>query len=137
MDQEPGRRYVLAGSGALGVVAVSGCAASGGGTETPAVPESVKGKVIAKTSVVPVGGGKVVEADKIVLTQPAKGRYKAFSAVCTHQGCTVGEVKDGVIACPCHGSEFSAADGSVKRGPADKPLTAFTATVKGDGITVA
>ena len=136
MDQEPGRRYVLAGAGVLGVVAVSGCAAGGGTTETPTVPESVKGKVIAQTSEVPVGGGKVVEADKIVITQPAKGRYKAFSAVCTHQGCTVGEVKDGVIACPCHGSEFSAADGSVKRGPAGKPLTAFTATVKGDGIAV-
>lgn len=136
MDQEPGRRCVLAGAGALGVIAAGGCAASGGATEKPTLPESVKGKVVARTSEIPVGGGKVIAADKIVITQPVKGRYKAFSAVCTHQGCTVGEPKGGVIECPCHGSAFSAADGSVKQGPAESPLTAYTATVTGDGIVV-
>lgn len=137
MDQgEPARRGVLAGTGALGLVAVGGCAAGGGGTRRTTVPDALKGKVVAKTSEIPVGGGTIISADKIVVTQPEKGTYKAFTAVCTHQGCIVGEVKDGVIACPCHGSEFSAADGSVKRGPATAPLASVPVTVKGDGITV-
>lgn len=137
MDQgEPGRRGVLAGAGALGLVAVGGCAAGGGATKKPTVPEAIKGKVIARTSEIPVGGGTIISAHKIVVTQPEKGTYKAFTAVCTHQGCTVGKVENGVIECPCHGSEFSAADGSVKQGPADAPLAAFRVTVKGDGIAV-
>lgn len=134
---EPGRRCVLAGAGALGLVTVGGCAAGGGGTEKPALPDAIKGKVVARISEVPVGGGTIISAHKIVVTQPKKGTYKAFTAVCTHQGCTVGEIKDGVIQCPCHGSEFSIADGSVKQGPADAPLASYQVTVKGDGITVA
>lgn len=138
MDQgEPGRRGVLAGAGALGLVAVGGCASEGGGTEKATVPDAIKGKVIARTSEIPVGGGKIISAHKIVVTQPTRGTYKAFTAVCTHQGCTVGEIKDGVIECPCHGSEFSVGDGSVKQGPADAPLASFPVTVKGDGIAMA
>lgn len=138
MDQrEPGRRGVLTGAGALGLVAVGGCAGGGGGTRKPALPDAIKGKVIARTSEIPVGGGKIISAHKIVVTQPTKGTYKAFTAVCTHQGCTVGEITGGVIQCPCHGSEFSVADGSVKQGPADAPLASYKVTVKGDGITVA
>lgn len=138
MDQrEPGRRGVLTGAGALGLVAVGGCAGGGGGARKPALPDAIKGKVIARTSEIPVGGGKIISAHKIVVTQPTKGTYKAFTAVCTHQGCTVGEITGGVIQCPCHGSEFSVADGSVKQGPADAPLASYKVTVKGDGITVA
>jgi len=133
---EPGRRGVLAGAGVLGVLAVGGCATGGGGPEKATVPDAIKGKVIAKTSEIPVGGGKIISEHKIVVTQPKKGEFKAFTAVCTHQHCTVGEVQKGVIECPCHGSEFSVADGAVKQGPAERPLPAFKVTVKGDGITV-
>ena len=56
--------------------------------------------------------------DKLVVTQPTEGEFKGFTAVCTHQGCTVGRVEDGEIRCPCHGSRFSAEDGSVVGGPA-------------------
>ncbi|HEY3685479.1 MAG TPA: Rieske (2Fe-2S) protein [Streptosporangiaceae bacterium] len=137
----PARRNVIAGAGAagvgaLGVIALAGCGAGGGTKPEPSVPARLKGKVIAKTSDVPVGGGTILTDDKIVVTQPAKGDFKAFTAVCTHQGCTVGDVQKGVIQCPCHGSEFSAKDGSVKQGPASRPLAEFTVKVVGDGITV-
>jgi Rieske Fe-S protein len=137
----PGRRNVIAGAGAvgvgaLGVIALAGCGAGGGAKPAPSVPAKLKGKVIAKTSEVPVGGGKILTDDKIVVTQPAKGEFKAFTAVCTHQGCTVGDVQKGIIQCPCHGSEFSVKDGSVKQGPASKPLSEFKVKVVGDGITV-
>ena len=52
------------------------------------------------------------------MTQPVAGTFKAFSATCTHQGCTVNEVAGGTINCPCHGSKFAVADGAPTAGPA-------------------
>ena len=72
---------------------------------------------IGKTSEVPVGGGKIFTADKVVVTQPTAGEFKAFSAMCTHQGCPVSKIEGNEIDCTCHGSKFSIADGSVHEGP--------------------
>jgi Rieske Fe-S protein len=74
------------------------------------------------TSKLPVGGGVILADANYVVTQPSKGLYKAFSKICTHQGCPVAEVRDGVIHCNCHGSEYSIKDGSVTKPPAPKPL---------------
>jgi Rieske Fe-S protein len=74
------------------------------------------------TSKVPVGGGVILENADYVITQPSKGKYKAFSKICTHQGCPVAAVENGVIHCNCHGSEYSIKDGSVTKPPAPKPL---------------
>ncbi|HEY8456059.1 MAG TPA: Rieske (2Fe-2S) protein [Actinopolymorphaceae bacterium] len=94
-------------------------------------------RVLAKTGDIPVGGGVVVKEQKIVVTQPDANEFKAFSAVCTHQGCLVGSVESGTIVCPCHKSAFSAADGQVKRGPASAPLEEKPITVDGDSIMLA
>jgi len=88
------------------------------------------------TSDVPVGGGVVLDDDDYVITQPSKGTYKAFSKICTHAGCPVTKVEDGVIKCPCHGSEFSIEDGSVKEPPANKPLAESETTVSGSKVYV-
>jgi Rieske Fe-S protein len=69
-----------------------------------------------------VGGGVILTDADYVITQPAKGKYKAFTKICTHQGCAVAEVANGVIHCDCHGSEFSIKDGSVLNPPASRPL---------------
>ncbi|HXR72994.1 Rieske (2Fe-2S) protein [Actinocrinis sp.] len=115
-----------AGGGASSAAASAGSGAGSGGS------------VLATTSDIPVDGGKIVNADGgIVITQPASGTYKAFSAVCTHQGCTVGSVSDNQITCPCHGSVFSAKDGSVISGPAPAPLAAKNIKVSGTQITLA
>ncbi|MFG3020891.1 Rieske (2Fe-2S) protein [Streptomyces sp. NPDC048254] len=98
---------------------------------------SAAGKALAQTSEIPEGGGMIFKEQKIVVTQPKKGEYKAFSAICTHQGCTVSQVADGTIDCPCHGSKFHIADGSVAHGPATKPLPAESITVSGNSITLA
>ncbi|MFI7321481.1 Rieske (2Fe-2S) protein [Streptomyces venezuelae] len=100
------------------------------GDKPPAGPE------LAKTSEVPVGGGKVVKDRKIVVTQPEGGTFKAFSAVCTHSGCLVAEVADGTINCPCHGSKYRVADASVADGPAPRPLPEEKITVTGNSITL-
>jgi len=70
----------------------------------------------------------------VVVTQPTAGDFKAFSATCTHQGCKVKSVADGNIVCPCHGSKFAIADGSVTNGPAKSPLPEKTISVDGNSI---
>lgn len=97
--------------------------ATGGGS--PTVP----------TSQVPVDGGFIDSSAKVVVTQPSAGEYKAFTAVCTHAGCTVASVSNNVIQCPCHGSQYSAKDGSVIQGPATQPLASKTVSVSGSTIT--
>jgi Rieske Fe-S protein len=92
---------------------------------------------LASTSDVPVKGGTINKDAKVVVTQPASGTFKAFSAVCTHQSCLVGSVENNVITCPCHGSQYSATDGSVMGGPAPTPLPEVSVTVSGDEIVKA
>ncbi|WP_230686734.1 Rieske (2Fe-2S) protein [Catellatospora vulcania] len=87
---------------------------------TAAAPPAAK--PLVETANVPVGGGVVLEAERLVVTQPQAGVFKAFSAVCTHQGCIVTSISNGVIECGCHGSRFRATDGSVAGGPANRPL---------------
>jgi nitrite reductase/ring-hydroxylating ferredoxin subunit len=100
------------------------------------VPPGIKGKVVARTAEIPVGGGTVLDTWKIVITQPSRGVFKAFTASCPHKGCAVGRVGDGVIHCPCHGSEFAADSGRCLKGPAEAPLTEFPLRVEGDGIVL-
>jgi Rieske Fe-S protein len=82
----------------------------------------VSGTVLGTASEIPVGGGKIFAAARVVVTQPVRGQYKGFSAVCTHVGCILSEVADGTIDCPCHGSEFKITNGAVVTGPAPRPL---------------
>lgn len=108
--------------------------------ETPSASEdagSGGGEALASASDVPVGGCFVVAASKIVVTQPSEGDFRAFSAVCTHQGCVVESSPDGEIPCPCHGSKFSLEDGTPTSGPASNPLATVEITVDGDAITLA
>ncbi len=91
-----------------------------GGTRKKAA--RVAGTVLGAASEIPVGGGKIYAAAKVVVTQPARGRYRAFSAVCTHVGCIMSEVANGTIDCPCHGSQFTVTTGAVVTGPAPAPL---------------
>ncbi len=95
------------------------------------------GAALVKTSEVPVGGGKVLDDKKIVVTQPAKGDFKAFTAVCTHQACLVGSVQNNTISCPCHGSAYDASNGSVKGGPAPRGLDKVNVKVEGDEVVEA
>ncbi|GIH65487.1 Rieske (2Fe-2S) protein [Microbispora siamensis] len=144
------RRAVIFGAGGAGLaVALSACGASDGDDTTVSAGQDGSqggqsqsqaaqgGGELAKTSDIPQGGGKVFKDKDVVVTQPAAGEFKAFSATCTHQGCPVSSVSNNEIVCPCHGSKFSAKDGSVTNGPAAKPLAEKKITVSGDSITLA
>jgi Rieske Fe-S protein len=117
-----------ASAGAAAGAASSG-ASSGSGTSA--------GTALAATSEIPVGGGKVFAAEKVVVTQPASGTFKAFSAVCTHMQCIVDRVANGTIDCPCHGSEFKITNGAVAAGPAPSPLPGVSIEVEGGKIVLA
>jgi Rieske Fe-S protein len=130
----PTRRQVLVTGGVL-VAAAAVTAACGSSGSSPAAG-SAGGTVTLATSDIPVGGGKIFDAQHVVVTQPSAGTFKAFTAVCTHQGCTVASVANGTIVCPCHNSQFSAADGSVQSGPAPAPLATIPVTVSGTQIRV-
>ena len=93
-----------------------------------------KGTVLGAASDIPVGGGAIYTAAKVVVTQPASGQYKAFSAVCTHVGCLVNKVTSGTIGCPCHGSEFKITNGAVVAGPAPSPLPARQIKIVDDQV---
>jgi nitrite reductase/ring-hydroxylating ferredoxin subunit len=145
--QSSSRRVVLACAGAACVAALAGCArydanngglaggapAQGGTTAPPSGPAEPPG-ALASTADVPVGGGTILTSKKIVITQPQAGSFEAFTAVCTHQGCIVSTVSGGTINCPCHGSKFSIANGSVVNGPATRPLAAVSIAVQGTSI---
>jgi Rieske Fe-S protein len=94
------------------------------------------GDALGPASALPVGGGMIYDKQKIVVTQPTAGTYKAFSAICTHEGCTVSDVDGGTINCPCHGSKFNITDGSVVGGPAPSPLPSKNVTVSGGNVSV-
>jgi Rieske Fe-S protein len=87
------------------------------------------GTLLGQTADIPVGGGMVFTDAKVVVTQPTKGVFKGFSAVCTHVGCLCNQVADGTIDCPCHGSKFAISTGAVVAGPAPSPLPAAPITV--------
>jgi len=136
------RRAAIAGACGIGVTAaLGGCSTYGGSAETQDAPakgtSAPAGTALAKTTDIPVGGGKIFGDQQVVVTQPEAGTFKAFATTCTHQGCTATEVKDGTINCPCHGSKFKVADGSVAGGPAQRPLPAKSVKVEGDAITLA
>jgi len=152
----PSRRALLAGAGVTCAAMLAGCtthdasnggsAPAAGGTATsaggsaPATGGSAASGsaaaagALGATSQVPDGGGKIIDGKHIVITQPESGSFKAFSAICTHEGCIVSSVSHGTINCPCHGSRFSIKDGSVVNGPAPSPLAAIAIKVEGTSI---
>ena len=154
------RRTVLCagGAGAAGVCAfvLTGCSSGSTSSATTSVLPSTAGtsadnstssggatsaspggggKQVAKLSDIPVGGSisATLDGKPIILAQPSTGKVVAFTAICTHQGCTVNP--DGaVLRCPCHASTYDAFTGKDTGGPARSPLAAIPVTVSGGAV---
>ena len=110
----------------------AGSTKSGGSKET----QASGGQAIAKASA--VAPGSAVEfkdsGQPAVLVHLDSGDFVAYSAVCTHQGCTVA-YRGGQLACPCHGSIFDPANGAaVVSGPARRPLPEVPVEVSGGEV---
>jgi Rieske Fe-S protein len=146
------RRALLTGVGAVGAAVVlaacgsddpdGGAAPTSGGPPVSSTGDAGGGdregaQSLARTADIPVGGGAVFPAQGVVITQPTAGQFKAFDSICTHQNCPVTNVDGGTINCTCHFSKFSIEDGSVKGGPATRPLPAKNIKVTGDQISLA
>jgi Rieske Fe-S protein len=135
------RRAMLRGAGVVLVGGIVGfalgrgspkgasAAANGYGYSPPKSPGSSLGQRLVALAIVPIGGGVILGGPRVVVTRDAGGAVHGFSATCTHQGCTVSSVRNGVIECPCHGSRFDANTGQVVRGPSQAPLPAVALTV--------
>jgi len=122
-----GSTKTASGSGSTPSAAGSSASSGGGGSSAGLVA----------TSKVPVGEGVILAAEKIVVVQPTAGDFKAFSAICTHMGCTVASIQNGTITCPCHGSTYSAKDGSVLGGPSTTALHKIAVKVSGGEVVKA
>ena len=138
------RRTVLAAGGIVAVgAAVAACGGSGDTAATSAGTgagagdgSGAAGGAVAQAADIPVGGGIILSEQAVVITQPAEGEVKAFTAVCPHQGCLVSEVVDNEIVCACHGSRFSAVDGAVIAGPAQQGLEPAGVAVEGGSVVL-
>jgi Rieske Fe-S protein len=101
-------------------------------------PSTGGGTLLAPVSQIPpAGGGLVLSQQLVVLVREPSGAIQGFSATCTHQGCTIASVSNGVIMCPCHGSQFSASTGAVVGGPAPQPLPAVPVVVRNGNVYTA
>ncbi|MGW7418245.1 Rieske (2Fe-2S) protein [Streptomyces sp. NPDC054863] len=125
------RRTVLKGAALAGAAGLGAAACSTesklGHAENPTPTAPV---ALGDASAVPVGGSKLYREQRLVVSCPAKGEYKAFSAQCTHAGCVLDKVEVNEGNCPCHGSRFDTTTGKALKGPATAPLPAVPVKVE-------
>ncbi|AEN09292.1 MULTISPECIES: Rieske (2Fe-2S) protein [unclassified Streptomyces] len=126
------RRTVLKGAALAGAAGLGAAACSTdsklGHAQTPTPTAPVE---LGSPDEVPVGGAKLYREQRVVVSCPAKGQYKAFSAQCTHAGCLLDKVEGNEGNCPCHGSRFDMTTGKALHGPATVPLPAVPVKVEG------
>jgi Rieske Fe-S protein len=106
------------------------------GSNPPKSSGAAKGHALADVSDIPVGSsvsGKTADGKPVLISQPKAGTIVAFSAICTHMGCTVAPAGKE-LHCPCHGSTYDAATGKVLHGPAPRPLPPIAVKVTGKEV---
>jgi nitrite reductase/ring-hydroxylating ferredoxin subunit len=111
---------------------------AGGGSKASSGAEAGGAAIASESEVAPGSAFKFKDSgNPAVLVHLKNGHFVAFSAVCTHQGCTVA-YQGGQLACPCHGSVFDPARGAeVVAGPAPRPLPEIPVKVEGGEIVKA
>ncbi len=88
---------------------------------------------VAKRVAEPGGFLHIDAADMLVVN--VNGTIRAFSAICTHQGCEIRDFQNNLFTCWCHGSQFDT-DGQVVRGPASSPLPEYTVERNGNIVRI-
>ena len=125
------RREVV---GIMGVAAGAVIASLAGGSFRPKIKV---GAAIVKVADFPVGSTMPFTANDgnpAILFRTKAGVF-AYSAMCTHQGCTVAyDALSHALNCPCHGAKFDSATGAVLAGPAPTPLPKIGVQISGANI---
>src|SRR3954452_14503864 len=135
------RRSVLAvGAAGLAGAALAACrqapAPDDPTVRGPGTSGSGPGKPLARLSAIPVGGAVSAtgpDGASLIIARPSSDTVAAFSAICTHQSCTVQPAGDR-LDCPCHGSVYNASTGAVISGPAPRPRPSVRVTLSGDDV---
>lgn len=138
VDQLPRRRFLAASGAAACSMGLAACMHTNAARIlSPQVAGgAIHLKVAEQAELASVGGAIKLKPggvdDTILLWRSGDATFEATSIICTHMGCEV-EVAEGgkSLACPCHGSQFNA-DGSVRHGPAGRPLKRYAVDVSPD-----
>ncbi len=90
------------------------------------------------TALSSAGGAAIVTSGlgTLLVVRTDATSVSAYTATCTHQQCTINGFTESVFQCPCHGSRFSPANGSVLRGPATQPLRRFNASITNGVVSI-
>jgi len=127
------RTFLRTACACCAAVGLAACTSSG------APLHSAAGHVLAKLADIPVGGSASAtspDGKPLLLARPTATTVVAFSAVCTHQGCTV-EPAGSQVGCPCHDAVYDAFTGAVVSGPAPLPLTKYAVAIRGAEVVTA
>ena len=125
----------------VGVMAI-GAAALGRvftqSNQASAAAASSSKKQLTKLSNFPVGSVSnfvLASGEPAILFRTKTGVF-AYSAICTHQGCTVAYSESSkTLACPCHGGQFDPfAAATVVAGPPQTPLSSIKVAIDGDWV---
>jgi Rieske Fe-S protein len=130
-------RACLSRRGLIGsALAVGGAAIAAGAAPASALP--ARWRTVARRRQIEEGKGKVVTEGGVplIVTRPRADVFRAFTAICTHQGCPVAGVRSRRITCDCHGSTFSIWTGAVLQGPAGRPLDRYRVRLRGARVQV-
>lgn len=116
--------------------APAGAGSSAAGSSTAGSSSDSGGAPLAKLSDIKVGeavSARGADGKPIIIARPTATTVAAFSAICTHQACTVAPAGKE-LDCPCHGSVYDATTGQVINGPAPSPLPPVKVTLSGDDV---
>ncbi|MHA7270524.1 QcrA and Rieske domain-containing protein [Arthrobacter sp. HLT1-20] len=135
-------RTTTAATGAACALALVGCTPNGAtspaqGNVPSEIPTGGTPYQVGKVSELPVGSSAAGTANgvDVMLFRPDETTVLAYTDICTHAGCKVAP-NGADFKCPCHGSTFKGADGTVVSGPAKAALPRFGAAIDGEWITV-
>lgn len=124
------RKFVVGAASLAAIGTVAACSGGGGSKEIEA------GTKLASLADIPPGESKLLttaDGAEVIVTRVSETEVKAFSAICTHQGCTV-LADTAPLMCPCHGSTFDPVTGQNLAGPAPEPLKEVAVEVVGDEV---
>ncbi len=144
-SQLPRRDFLTVSAHTLALALLASCSSDGDGVTEPPDGNGGDGIEISGNTITvrlsgfplltSIPGFLFISQSKTVVIHIAQNDYRAFTSICTHEGCDVNAFTGTTINCPCHGSQYDA-DGKVVTGPAPSALTQFPVSLDQGGQTL-